>query len=343
MLGVLAALIAAVQRGIDFCQSLLRVLLSQRVHLLDSRQGAHARARAVRGLGVLRQAEPRAPRGVGAAAVAREPHVRARAERHRDHELRGAAAALLAVGGRDSRDRGAARVHRRDEVLGRALPRVPVAQPGSSNARVSRDRARARGPREGGEALRSRAAAHGSLPRDLQAHLRRGAQAHAAAHGLGLRARPRERRGVLRRVRVDRDRDRARRDHARRDDDVPHAVPPGPIRGRRDAVRDRRHVRGQSLSLEPLRLPRAAARCVARRRRCERARRQRPASSSSTCASRTRAPRPPRSQDLTLKIAPGQSVALVGSERLGQDDAREAARRALRAGQRHDPLPGPRT
>ena len=34
MLGVLAALIAAVQRGIDFCQSLLRVLLSQRVHLL---------------------------------------------------------------------------------------------------------------------------------------------------------------------------------------------------------------------------------------------------------------------------------------------------------------------
>ena len=34
VLGVLAALIAAVQRGIDFCQSLLRVLLSQRVHLL---------------------------------------------------------------------------------------------------------------------------------------------------------------------------------------------------------------------------------------------------------------------------------------------------------------------
>jgi hypothetical protein len=33
VLGVLAALIAAVQRGIDFCQSLLRVLLSQRVHL----------------------------------------------------------------------------------------------------------------------------------------------------------------------------------------------------------------------------------------------------------------------------------------------------------------------
>jgi hypothetical protein len=30
VLGVLAALIAAVQRGIDFCQSLLRVLLSQR-------------------------------------------------------------------------------------------------------------------------------------------------------------------------------------------------------------------------------------------------------------------------------------------------------------------------
>src|SRR5215470_13596655 len=34
VLGVLAALIAAVQRGIEFCQSLLRVLLSQRVHLL---------------------------------------------------------------------------------------------------------------------------------------------------------------------------------------------------------------------------------------------------------------------------------------------------------------------
>src|SRR5262249_54220288 len=34
VLGVLAALMAATQRGIDFCQSLLRVLLSQKVHLL---------------------------------------------------------------------------------------------------------------------------------------------------------------------------------------------------------------------------------------------------------------------------------------------------------------------
>jgi ATP-binding cassette subfamily B protein len=34
VLGALAAFIAAVQRGIEFCQSLLRVLLSQRVHLL---------------------------------------------------------------------------------------------------------------------------------------------------------------------------------------------------------------------------------------------------------------------------------------------------------------------
>ena len=33
-LGAVAALVAAAQRGIDFCQSLLRVLLSQRVHLL---------------------------------------------------------------------------------------------------------------------------------------------------------------------------------------------------------------------------------------------------------------------------------------------------------------------
>ncbi len=330
VLGVLAALIAAVQRGIDFCQSLLRVLLSQRVHLLildkaltlelaqfedsefyDKMNRARKEA-SVRPLSLVNRTFALAQNGIAIMSYAGlllhfSPW----------------AVAILAIAGLPA-------FIAETKFSGERFRAFQWREPGSSNARVSRDRARARGPREGGEALRSRAAAHVSLPRDLQAHLRGGAQAHAAAHGLGLRARPIERRGVLRRVRVDRDRDRARRDHARRDDDVPHAVPPGPIRGRRDAVRDRRHVRGQSLSLEPVRLPRAAA-ARARRRRGERARargRHRVRARALHVPGRRDAgDRGPHAQDRA-----GPERRARRSQRLGQDDAREAARGALRAG-----------
>ena len=47
----------------------------------DPREGAHARAAALRGLGVLRQADARAPRGLDAPAEPRDAHVLPGAER----------------------------------------------------------------------------------------------------------------------------------------------------------------------------------------------------------------------------------------------------------------------
>ncbi len=115
----------------------------------DPRQGADADARAVRGLGALRQAESRAARSVDPAAVARESHVRARAERRLARELRGVAVRVLAVGRRDPRRGGPAGVHRGDAVLRRALSRVPVAQPRPPHARrISRSCSRARTTRK---------------------------------------------------------------------------------------------------------------------------------------------------------------------------------------------------
>ena len=47
-------------------------------------------------------------------------------------------------------------------------------------------------------------------------------------------------------------------------------------------------------------------------------------------ASATRAPRPRRSTTSTLSVEPGETLALVGAERRGQVDAREAAAALLR-------------
>ena len=286
--GLLVAALAGVQRGIAFCQSLLRVLLSQRVHFLildkaltlslgqfedsefyDKLNRARQEA-SVRPLSLVNRTFALAQNGVSLASyagllLAFSPW---------------AVAILVAA--------GLAGVRGRDEVLRRAVSRVSVAQPGPAHAGLPRNRARARGPRQRGQAVRSRRAAARALSRDLSAHLRRGEAPHDPPRRLGIRARARQQRGLLRRVRVDRARDDRRRHLARRDDDVSLAVQAGAIGRRRDARRDRRHVRGQSLSIEPLRLSRAAVGRRARgrdeRHRCARRHRVRRRHASATRA-----------------------------------------------------------
>ena len=154
--------------------------------LLDSRQGADAVARAIRGLGVLRQVESRAARGVGPPAVAREPHVRARAERRRrsratraccSHFSPWAVAILVAA--------GLPAFVAETKFSGERFRAFQWRSPDRRMLGVSRDRARARGPRERGQAVRPRPAAARALSRDLPAHLRRGEAPHDCAATAG--------------------------------------------------------------------------------------------------------------------------------------------------------------
>ena len=115
------------------------------------------------------------------------------------------------------------------KVLGRRVPAVSLARAGDAHADLPRDRDRARGPRQGGEALRARADAARPLPRDLQealsprtARSRSGARPGASSLGLvGTAALY----GAYAWIAVAAVR---RPDHARRDDDVPAALPAGP-------------------------------------------------------------------------------------------------------------------
>ena len=155
--GLLVAALAGVQRGIDFCQSLLRVLLSQRVHLLildkaltltlaqfedselyDKLNRARQEA-SIRPLSLVNRTFALAQNAVSLASyagllLAFSPW----------------AVAILVVAGLPA-------FIAETTLLRRALPRVPVAQPRPPHAAVSRDRARARGPRERGQAVRPRA------------------------------------------------------------------------------------------------------------------------------------------------------------------------------------------
>ena len=123
VVGVLAALLAAAQRGIDFCQSLLRALLRQRVNLLILDKALTLELAQFEDSRALRQADARAARGFVAAAVARHADVRARAERSSLIGLGGLLAALLAVARRVLIAAAMPRVRRRAEVLGRRVPR----------------------------------------------------------------------------------------------------------------------------------------------------------------------------------------------------------------------------
>ncbi len=84
----------------SLCQSLLRAQLGQRVNVMILEKALTLELHALRGLGVLRQADARAPRGLDATAQPGDAHLLPRAERHIAGQLRRAAVALLALGGR---------------------------------------------------------------------------------------------------------------------------------------------------------------------------------------------------------------------------------------------------
>ena len=288
-------------------------------------------ARALRGLGVLRQADARAARGVGAAAHPREPHVRPRAERRLARRATRAlllhfspwAVAILVA-------RGPAGVRRGDAVLGRRVPRCSAgARPDGACKRTSR-RARARGPREGGQAAsisarcfwiataRSSASLYGE---DRALTLRRNAWGFA----LGLV----EHRRVLRRVRVDRVRDRARHDHARRDDDVPAAVQAGPVGGRGDArARSAACTRTTSISRISTSSSSTPAPAVGGTR--DEGPDPSDGIASRTCVSRTRARPTPALARRHAARSRRAAARARRRERLGQDHADQAA---------HGPVP----
>ncbi len=73
---------------------------------------------------------------------------------------------------------------------------------------------------------------------------------------LGLRPRPHRHARTVWGLRLDRADDDCRPHHARPDDDVPDAVPAGPVGSVGESLGDRRHVRGQSLPLDTVRVSR---------------------------------------------------------------------------------------
>ena len=135
---------------------------------------------------------------------------------------------------------------------------------------------------------------------------------------------------------------RLRPHNARRDDDVPRAVSPGADRGVGDPVGDQRHVRGQPLSLEPVRLPRAAG---DRRGAAAAANGPRPGAGARIrerfvrLSGRRRAT---RSTDISLAAPPRREPGARRRERLRQDDADQAADATLRTDRRPDPARRPR-
>ena len=110
----------------------------------DSRKGAGGRSTPVRGLGIPRQTHTCPGRGIDSPALARGPHVRLGTERRFARQLRPADRAIFAMGPAVARFCRLSRVHRRNEILGRGVPPVPVAFAGDANADVSRVCHRAR-------------------------------------------------------------------------------------------------------------------------------------------------------------------------------------------------------
>ena len=102
-------------------------------------------------------------------------------------------------------------VLRRDQVLGRRVPAVPLARARDAHADLSRNRAGARGPRQGGQAVRPRQAVPRPLQGDLRRAVREGPQSHDPPRRLGLRVHAGEHRRAVQRLRVVRGRGGARR------------------------------------------------------------------------------------------------------------------------------------
>ena len=205
-------------------------------------------------------------------------------------------------------------------------------------------RARARGPREGGEAVRARRRCSSSATARSSSKLYREDRALTMRRGawgfvLGLLGTAR----VLRRVRVDRG--RARCAGAITLGEMTMyllAVPAGPVGAVGELCGDRRHVRGQPLPVEPLRVPRAGRRAAApatRRAGPEPGDGIRFEHVSLHVSGRDRAGAATTS---TLHMRPGAERRAGRRERLRQDDAHQAAHAPLRAEPRPHPARRPR-
>ena len=120
-------------------------------------------------------------------------------------------ASLLAVGGGGAAAGGPAGVRRGSEVLRRCVPPVPLALARDAHADLSGDRAGARGPRQGSEAVRPRPAAAASAIATSSGALYREDRAltiRRDAWGFGLG--PHRHGRAVRRVCLDRGQHRAR-------------------------------------------------------------------------------------------------------------------------------------
>ena len=227
--------------------------------LLDPRQGADADARAIRGLGALRQAESRAAGSVDQAAVAREPHLRARPEwRSRSAATPACCSRSRRGPSRSSSPRVCRRSSPRRGSRASAFARFSGAAPTAACWRTSRSSWRARTMRKRSSCSSSVRGCWRAIARSFGASTtrRNGSRsgATAGASCSGSSAAPRSTaptRGS-----------RSQRSTA--------TISLGEMtmylllfKQGQSAVAamlgaDRRHVRGQPLSLESLRLPRAA-------------------------------------------------------------------------------------
>ena len=225
----------------------------------DPREGADARAHAFRRLGVLRQAHARAPRSVEPAAVAGHAYLGAVPERHRHRELLGAARRILALG------RGIVLVFgglpaffAETKFSGDAFRlfrwRAPETRMQSylETALAREDHAKEVKLFDLGKLFlgRYKAIYEGLYEKDRNLTIRREAWGFtftlvsiAALYSAYAWCAVEAVRGAH---------------HARRNDDVHHAVPPGAGRGYRQPRRHRRHVRGQPVSVDAVRIPRSS-------------------------------------------------------------------------------------
>ena len=243
------AALAAAQRGISLCQSLLRAQLGQRVNVMILEKALTLELAHFEDSRVLRQADARAARGLEPAAVARHAHLRPRAER----DLAGRATARCSSSSR----RGpspccvlAGLPAFVAEARSRATPSgcFAGARPRRACRSTSRRCSRAKTtPRRSSSSASGRcsSAATATSSRKLYGEDR---DLTIRRDAWGFAARPDRARA---RSTAPTPGSRSRRSPARitlgADDDVPDAVPAGTGGGLGEPRRDRRHVRGQPL------------------------------------------------------------------------------------------------